>query len=48
MSKCEKFEYARVYIVPQKYENLYSMSEALCKGTLFADLYRPYKKNKCN
>lgn len=48
MSKCEKFEYDRVYIVPQKYENLYSMSEALCKGTLFADLYRPYKKNKCN
>lgn len=46
MSKYEKLEYARAYIVLQKYENLYSMSEALCKGTIFPDLYRPYKKNK--
>ena len=46
MPKCERLEYARAYIVLQKYENLYSMSEALCKGTLFADLYRQYKRNK--
>ena len=46
MSKCERLQYARAYIVLQKYENLYSMSEALYKGTLFADLYRPYKKSK--
>ncbi|MDO5517269.1 MAG: spore coat associated protein CotJA [Clostridium sp.] len=46
MSKNEKLEYARAYILLQKYGNLYSLSEALCKGTIFADLYRPYKRNR--
>ena len=32
-----KLEYARAYILPQKYENLYS---------IFKDLYRPYKEKK--
>ena len=41
---CKKLEYARAYIVPQKYTNLYSLTEAICKGTIFKDLYRPYKK----
>ena len=37
-------EYARAYILPQKYNNLYSINEALWRGTIFKDLYRPYKK----
>ena len=32
-------------------ENLYSLKDALYKGTIFKDLYRPYKEdnsvNKC-
>lgn len=46
----ESIEYARAYILPQKYENLYSIKEGFYKGTIFKDLYRPYhecKKNKC-
>lgn len=39
---CTKMEYARAYILPQEYENLYSVKEALEKGTIFKDLYRPY------
>jgi len=51
-------EYARAYIIPQKYENLFSCKEGFLMGTIFKDLYRPYhdhkhdhehvcKKNKC-
>jgi hypothetical protein len=43
-------EYARAYILPQKYENLYSCKEGFLKGTIFVDLYKPYhdyKKMKC-
>ena len=45
-------EYARAYILPQKYENLFSCKEGFLAGTIFKDLYRPYhdhdcKKNKC-
>ena len=40
-----KLEYARAYILPQKYRNLYSVNEGLWKGTIFEDLYRPYKKS---
>ncbi|AVK51029.1 MAG: spore coat associated protein CotJA [Clostridium beijerinckii] len=40
----KKYEYARAYILPQKYENLYSCKEGFVKGTIFKDLYRPYKK----
>ena len=50
MSKSK--EYARAYILPQKYENLFSCKEGFLMGTIFKDLYRPYhdydcKKNKC-
>lgn len=50
MSKSK--EYARAYILPQKYENLFSCKEGFLAGTIFKDLYRPYhdhdcKKNKC-
>jgi hypothetical protein len=43
-------EYARAYILPQKYENLFSCKDGFFAGTIFKDLYRPYhdcKKNKC-
>ena len=54
----KSLEYARAYILPQKYENLFSCKEAFLMGTIFKDLYRPYhdykhnhdydcKKNKC-
>ncbi|WP_297425499.1 spore coat associated protein CotJA [Clostridium sp.] len=36
-----KKEYARAYILPQKYENLYSCKEGFSKGTIFKDLYKP-------
>lgn len=29
----KKYEYARAYILPQKYENLYSCKEGFVKGT---------------
>ena len=35
-------EYARAYILPQKYENLFSCQEGFLMGTIFKDLYRPY------
>ena len=41
-----KLEYARAYILPQKHENLYSICKGFWKGTIFKDLYRPYKENK--
>jgi hypothetical protein len=47
---CKSKEYARAYILPQKYENLYSCKEGFLKGTIFVDLYKPYhecKKMKC-
>lgn len=47
MSDCmdEKvnLEYARAYILPQKYENIYPPYKGFWKGTMFKDLYRPYK-----
>ncbi|EHI99876.1 hypothetical protein CDLVIII_3305 [Clostridium sp. DL-VIII] len=39
---CKQKEYARAYILPQKYENLFSCKEGFSKGTIFKDLYRPY------
>ena len=41
-----KLQYARAYIVPQRYKNLYSAVEALNIGTIFADLNFPYKEKK--
>ncbi|MDY4078305.1 MAG: spore coat associated protein CotJA [Clostridium sp.] len=43
IKKCE-LEYAKAYIVPQRYENLFSMKDVLKTGTIFMDLYRPYVK----
>lgn len=44
-NKNVKLEYARVYIIPQEYKNLYPICDALYMGTIFEDLYRPYKKD---
>ena len=43
---CPKMQYARAYIRPQIYENLFSVDEALCRGTIFKDLYMPYREPK--
>ena len=43
IKKCE-LGYAKAYIVPQRYENLFSMKDVLKTGTIFMDLYRPYVK----
>lgn len=52
--KCEQTldgvvnDYAKAFIVPQVYENIFPMNDALCKGTIFKDLYKPYKEQqKC-
>lgn len=44
--KCQCKRYAEAYILPQKYENLFSCKDGFCKGTIFKDLYRPYKPGK--
>ena len=35
--------YARCYILLQKYENLFPCKEAFYKGTIFKDLYKKYE-----
>jgi len=37
-------ELARAYILFQQYTESYSPEEALEKGTLFPELYRPYRR----
>lgn len=39
-------EYARAYILPQKYEDLFSCKDGFTKGTIFKVLYDPYVKSK--
>ena len=34
--------YAKAYVLPQVYENLFTINSALKKGTIFKDLYKPY------
>ena len=45
-------ELARAFVCNQRFEDLFSPEESLCKGTIFKDLYRPHKKimfsKKCN
>lgn len=40
----KRMEYARAYVVLQKYENLFSVNDAIEAGTIFRDLYSSYKK----
>ena len=48
MNKCltKDCKYARVYIKSQSYEYLFSLSDAMCAGTIFMKLYEPYKKEE--
>lgn len=39
---------ARAYIPYQPYVRLYSPAEALMKGTIFPNLYQPYKESPYN
>ncbi len=38
---------AMAYVPVQEYKNVYRCCEALEKGTLFADLYKPYCMGGC-
>lgn len=47
--KCKKNYYAKAYVLPQEYENLFPINIALEKGTIFIDLYNvSYKTKKYN
>lgn len=39
---CRKDYYAKAYVLPQLYENLFTVNSAFKKGTIFKDLYKPY------
>lgn len=41
-SDSKKNCYAKAYVLPQLYENLFTINSALKKGTIFKDLYKPY------
>lgn len=41
-SSSRKECYAKAYVLPQLYENLFTINSALKKGTIFKDLYKPY------
>lgn len=45
-SGCKINEYARAFILLQKYENLFTCKEGFCRGTIFKDLYEPYSEKK--
>lgn len=36
--------YAKAYVLPQVYENLFTVNSAFKKGTIFKDLYKPYRE----
>ncbi|HOB89334.1 MAG: spore coat associated protein CotJA [Bacillota bacterium] len=40
------WELARAYIIPQRYQKIFSPQEGLRKGTIFQELVRPYKPDK--
>ncbi|MBF8982382.1 spore coat associated protein CotJA [Lutibacter sp. B2] len=42
----QKYKLAHAYIPFQKLDKLYSPKEALCKGTIFPELYMPGKYHK--
>lgn len=37
-----KWELARPYIINQPFTKIYPLEEALMRGTIFPDLYKPY------
>lgn len=46
MAPKREMQLARAYIPPQPYGRLFPLSEALAKGTIFANLYQPYIEKK--
>ena len=36
-------ELAQAYVIPQVYKGGFTPKEALCKGTYFPELYKPYR-----
>lgn len=44
--KGPKYELARAYVPFQVMGKVFEPREALCKGTLFPELYMPYKVKK--
>lgn len=45
---CKEQELARVYIKMQVINEVFNSKDALKKGTLFPELYKPYNENKNN
>jgi len=43
-----KYKLAHAYVPFQKLGEVYDCKTALCKGTLFPELYMPYKYSKDN
>ncbi len=43
-----KYKLAHAYVPYQYLKNVFRPNEALCKGTLFPELYMPYKYKKNN
>lgn len=41
-----RMKYACAFILPQAYENLFLVKEALFRGTIFKDLYKPYDEKE--
>lgn len=41
-----EYDYAKAYVKPQPYENLFSINDVLKTGTIFKDLYMPYHTKK--
>lgn len=39
---------AMAYVPMQKWKSTYEISEALSKGTIFPDLYKPFLGGNCN
>jgi hypothetical protein len=37
---------AQAWVPPQPYESIFPLKEALIKGTLFPNLYQPYKPKR--
>lgn len=46
LQSCRRLEYAKSYVIPQRYEHLLSPSSAIRFGTIFRDLIRPYKEHE--
>ena len=47
-SNCKEKELARVYIKTQVLNEVFNSKEALKKGTLFPELYKPYREKGNN